>query len=84
MWTLEAHEIVMNLYREYGNTLSPPELKKIVKDALRPIRFSEGKGYYFATRMDGVEILFADRPEMEGKNLLDMRDTHRANLSSGT
>ncbi len=44
----------------------------MVIDALRPIRFSNRQGYYFATRLDGVEMLFADKPELEGKNLLDM------------
>jgi len=29
--------------------------------------------YYFATRLDGIEILFADKPEMEGLNLLDVQ-----------
>ena len=40
-----------------------------------PIRFNNQRGYYFITRLDGVEILFADRPEMEGRNLMDMQDT---------
>ncbi len=51
------------------------KLKKIIIDALRPIRYNNQRGYYFITRLDGVEILFADRPEMEGLNLIDMQDT---------
>ena len=42
---------------------------------MRPIRYNKQRGYYFITRLDGVEILFADRPEMEGLNLIDMQDT---------
>jgi PAS domain S-box-containing protein len=42
---------------------------------LRPIRYNNQRGYYFVTRLDGVEILFADRPEMEGLNLIDIQDT---------
>ena len=47
----------------------------MILDALRPIRFAEGSGYYFATRLDGVEMLFADKPELEGSNLLGLQDT---------
>ncbi|MBU2513516.1 cache domain-containing protein [bacterium] len=71
----EAHGIATNLYHRYKDTLPPGQLQNIIKEALRPIRFSEGKGYYFATRLDGLEILFADRPEMEGINMLNTQDT---------
>jgi PAS domain S-box-containing protein len=45
----------------------------MIKDALRPIRFNNGRGYYFATNLNGTEELFADRPEMEGKDMLPIR-----------
>lgn len=75
---LEAWTIATNLYEEHHEKTSGAELRKIILDALRPIRFNNGRGYYFATRLDGLEILFADRPEMEGKILIDMRDTRGA------
>ncbi|MFC1881293.1 cache domain-containing protein, partial [Thermodesulfobacteriota bacterium] len=73
--TNEAYDIAINLYNQHKATRNPDELKKIIKDALRPIRYNNQRGYYFVTRLDGVEILFADRPEMEGLNLIDMQDT---------
>ena len=73
--THEAYDIAVNLYNQHRATKNPADLKKIIKDALRPIRYNNQRGYYFITRLDGVEILFADRPEMEGKNLIDMQDT---------
>jgi len=73
--TNEAYDIAINLYNQHRVTKNPDELKKIIKDALRPIRYNKQRGYYFITRIDGVEILFADRPEMEGLNLIDMQDT---------
>jgi PAS domain S-box-containing protein len=69
----EAHEIAKNLYNQYKDKRSLPEIKKMVEDALRPIRFNNGRGYYFAFNLDGIEELFADRPEMEGKNMLPVR-----------
>ncbi|MBW2427382.1 MAG: cache domain-containing protein, partial [Deltaproteobacteria bacterium] len=73
--TNEAYDIAINLYNQHRATRSPAELQKIIKDALRPIRYNKQRGYYFITRLDGLEILFADRPEMEGLNLIDMQDT---------
>lgn len=73
--TFEAYDIAMNIYRENRDNRSRTEIEKMIKDALRPIRFAGGRGYYFAANLAGIEILFADRPEMEGKNLLNMQDT---------
>ena len=73
--TNEAYAVAINLYNQHRATKSLDELKRIIKDALRPIRYNKQRGYYFITRLDGVEILFADRPEMEGLNLIDMQDT---------
>jgi len=73
--TYEAYEIALNIYRENQATRTRPEIERMIKTALRPIRFNGNRGYYFATSLDGIEILFADRPELEGRNLLPMQDT---------
>jgi len=73
--TFEAYGIAMNIYRENRDRRSRTEIEKMIKDALRPIRFAGGRGYYFATHLSGRVILFADRPQMEGKHLQDMQDT---------
>ncbi|WP_321492237.1 cache domain-containing protein [uncultured Desulfobacter sp.] len=71
----EAYSIAQNIYHQYNLTESEVRMQQILKDVLRPIRFENGLGYYFATRIDGAEMLFADRPEMEGQNLLSLQDT---------
>ena len=73
--TNEAYNIALNLYNQHKASRTPEELKKIIKDALRPVRYNTQRGYYFITRLDGLEILFADRPELENLNLIDMQDT---------
>ncbi|MBU1194052.1 MAG: cache domain-containing protein [Proteobacteria bacterium] len=73
MRTDEAWAIAMNIYNENKEFKSREEIKKMVKDALRPIRFNRNRGYYFAFNMDGIEELFADRPEMEGRNMLGVQ-----------
>ncbi|MBN1326944.1 MAG: cache domain-containing protein, partial [Candidatus Cloacimonetes bacterium] len=44
------------------------------KTALRPIRFNNGRGYYFAVSLDGVEKLYPVAPQFENQNLLDLQD----------
>ncbi|MGD9733331.1 MAG: dephospho-CoA kinase [Desulfamplus sp.] len=66
----EAHAIADNIYKQYNKTKNVAEIELMIKDALRPIRFNNGRGYYFAFNLQGIEQLFADRPEMEGKNML--------------
>jgi signal transduction histidine kinase len=72
--TNEAYVIANNLYEQNREQLTREQISGLIKDALRPIRFNNGRGYYFATRLDGVEQLFADRPDLEGLNLLEMQD----------
>ena len=48
----------------------------MIIDAIRPIQFEEGSGYYFISRLDGTAILFPNQPELEGKKLLSVQDTH--------
>ncbi len=71
----EAYSIVQHIYQQNKNIKSDEKIEQMVLNALRPIRFENGIGYYFATRFDGVEMLFSDRPQMEGLNLLNMQDT---------
>ncbi|MDX2479222.1 MAG: cache domain-containing protein, partial [Desulfuromusa sp.] len=70
----EATAIAENIYQQNKSTKSDHEIQQLIVDALRAIRFAQGTGYYFITRLDGTEILFADSPELEGSNLLDIQD----------
>ncbi|MCU0599164.1 MAG: cache domain-containing protein [Desulfobacterales bacterium] len=74
----EAHAIATHLYNEHAGKISEADLKKIILEALRSIRFNNGRGYYFVTELTGIEMLFTDRPELEGKQLIDMQDPRGA------
>ena len=71
----EAYSIARNIYQQNQATESSAKIQQMILDALRPIRYENGSGYFFAIQFDGVEVLFADKPEMEGLNLLNMQDT---------
>jgi diguanylate cyclase (GGDEF)-like protein/PAS domain S-box-containing protein len=76
--TLEAHQIATHLYATWKGKKTRAELESLVRESLRPIRFLDGRGYYFATRLDGEEMLCATCAHLEGKNLLDLRDAQGA------
>ncbi|OFX82797.1 MAG: hypothetical protein A2W99_14125 [Bacteroidetes bacterium GWF2_33_16] len=72
--TYEGFSIAQNLYNENKNQKSQAEIKKLIIDALRPIRFNNGRGYYFIGSLTGIEILYPGEISSEGKNLFDLQD----------
>ena len=70
----EAHAIATRIVELEGPRRPRPEVERLVLETLRPIRFNGGRGYYFAVTMQGVEKLYPVAPELEGRNLLDLRD----------
>jgi len=70
----EAHTIGFNIVKENVKSKSEPELMKLVKDALRPIRFNNNRGYFFAVSLNGIEILYPTHPEYEGTNVWELKD----------
>ncbi|MGX9416406.1 bifunctional diguanylate cyclase/phosphodiesterase [Vibrio sp. WJH972] len=74
----EAYATALNIY---NNNFDKPkdEVAKLIKDALRPIRFFEGRGYFFIFQMDGENVLHSLRPQIEGSmqwNAQDIRGTY--------
>ncbi len=49
-------------------------LKPIIFDALRAIRFDQGRGYFFLLDLSGLILLHPIYPEREGRNQLSIRD----------
>lgn len=72
----EAHQLAGQLYDHFGATKSLEEVTAIIREALRPIRFHDGRGYYFAIRLDGVEELCTECVEPEHRNVLDIQDSN--------
>jgi len=66
----EAHAIASNIYTKFNGVLPNNRIKKLIIEALRPLRFFNGDGYYFISTLDGINKLHALHPEYEGKNVL--------------
>lgn len=79
----EAHKLASDVYNKYKNTKTDAQIKEIIIETLRALRYEDDKGYYFITRLDGVEMLFTDKPEMEGKNMLPLQNSEGRYIVKG-
>ncbi|NVJ53140.1 MAG: cache domain-containing protein [Campylobacteraceae bacterium] len=71
---INAHNIAMSIYENNKKTKTKQEITKLIKDALREIRFLNGRGYFFIFSMEGKSILNASFPKIEGKDLWEYQD----------
>jgi len=69
-----AMQMAQAIYAQESAHRSVAEVKRLIIEALRPIRFYDGRGYYFIDDMQGQFILLPTAPQLEGKTNLDNRD----------
>jgi diguanylate cyclase (GGDEF)-like protein len=69
----EAHAIALNIYNN-NREKSKLEVATLISDALRMIRFFEGRGYFFIYQMDGINVLHSLRPDLEGLSQWNIQD----------
>jgi len=69
----EAHAIALSLYKN-NQHLNNDELKKLITDTLREIRFNKGRGYFFIYEKNGVSVMHPILPQLESRNLWDFQD----------
>jgi signal transduction histidine kinase/ActR/RegA family two-component response regulator len=70
----EAHAIATHLHGFYKKTSPGADIERLILEALRPIRFNNGSGYFFVVTMQGVEKLYPVAPQFENQNLLLLQD----------
>jgi len=68
-----ACAISMNIYMQ-NRDKKREDIVKMIKDALRPIRFNKGRGYFFIYDTSLKNILLPIAPELEGENFSDYQD----------
>ncbi|MBK7416297.1 MAG: cache domain-containing protein [Dechloromonas sp.] len=69
-----AYQVARAIYDKESPRRPEAEVKRLIIEALRPVRFYEGRGYYFIDDMAGQFILLPTAPQLEGKTLLDNKD----------
>jgi signal transduction histidine kinase len=68
-----AYNIADNIYKSNSDK-NIEEIKKLVVDALRNVRFNNGRGYYFIYENSGKNILLPHNTEREGKDFWNYQD----------
>lgn len=69
-----AVDIANTLYQRNRGRLSDAQIQALIVEALRPLRFFAGRGYYFIDTLDGRCVLLPTAPQLEGTSLWDNRD----------
>jgi len=69
----QAHSIATNIYENNKNK-SKEEVTKLISDALRNIRFNQGRGYFFIYSSQGTSIMHPVLPAMEGTSKANLQD----------
>ncbi len=70
----EAWKIADNIYKENAGKKSRAEIEKMIKDAIRPIRFANERGDVFIYNLNGVSVLLPRSPDKEGTNSINHQD----------
>lgn len=70
----QAVTVAEAIYEQSKGKLPDAEIKKLIQESLREVRFFDGRGYLFIDDLDGMCILLPTAPHLEGSSLLDNRD----------
>ena len=76
----EAWQVASHLYEENREVRSAEDIREMIRDALRPIRFNDDRGYYFALALNGVVELRADHSGLEGVDMLRFGDAKESSV----
>ena len=69
-----VYKIINNIYTQ-NQEKSEREITKIIKDAIRTMRFNDGRGYFFIYTLAGDSVLFPPAPDLEDENMWDLKDS---------
>ena len=70
----EAWNISNNIYKQNVGRKPVAEIEKMIKDAIRPIRYANEKGYVFIYTLDGRVVMVPTSPQLEGKDGVENQD----------
>jgi diguanylate cyclase (GGDEF)-like protein len=70
----QAYNIATTIYQQNKHK-SEAAVTKLITDALRSIRFNQGRGYFFIYKTTGLNVMHPVLPAMEGHYKGDLQDT---------
>ena len=69
-----AMQMIEALYARESGRRSAHEVQQLILAALRPMRFFDGRGYFFVDDMQGRFVLLPTAPQFEGKDGINNQD----------
>ena len=69
-----AMQMVESIHARESPHRPAAEVQQLIREALRPARFFEGRGYFFIDDLDGRFVLLPTAPQYEGRDGIDNRD----------
>ncbi len=78
-----AMQVAQAIHEREASQRPPTEVKQLIVEALRPVRFFDGRGYIFIDSMQGEFVLLPTAPEYEGRAGMDNRDDSGAYVMRG-
>jgi signal transduction histidine kinase/CheY-like chemotaxis protein len=72
--TYYAWSIAWSIYNANKDIKKPAEIKRLIKEILRPIRFFKDRGYYFIDNLAGNFVLHPPNSDREGDSALNEAD----------
>ncbi len=78
-----AYAVAQTIYERESPHRPEAEVRSLIVEALRHIRFFDGRGYIFIDSMQGEFILLPTAPEMEGRPGINNRDDTGAYIMQG-
>lgn len=69
-----AYQIAYSIYTK-NRDLDEKKVKKLIIDALREIRFNDGRGYFFIYDKKGINHLLPYNQELESQNFINHKDS---------
>lgn len=70
----QAIAVAQAIYTENVNTRPELEVKRLIVEALRNVRFFGGRGYIFIGDNTGKSLLLPPSPQFEGSSMYDFKD----------
>jgi PAS domain S-box-containing protein len=73
--TLEAHAVATHVFETRRDLVPAGEMAGLIRDVLYPASWDGGSGYYFAEHVSGIEMINRNNPDLEGKDVSQVRDS---------
>lgn len=70
----EAHRVATYIYTKHEKSKSKAQISQLIHDALFPLNWDNGRGYYFVLNIQGIMQIHWNNPELQRQDVTNLRD----------